>query len=152
MLLEQVREELSAALKAREQDKVRTLRFLLSEIHNLETAKYPPEKGGLPATGLPDEDVLLAIQKLVKTHKESIAAFNAGKRQDLVEKETRELEMLQKYLPSQLSEEEIRKTVEEAKARGFTDFGQIMKEVMAKLRGGADGSMVAKVVKDILKV
>lgn len=100
-LFNTIQEDLKSALKQKNQDALRTLRFLLSELNNLAIAKYPPAKGGLPAGGLPDDDVVSVIQKLVKTHKESIEAFKAGNRQDLVEKEERELAILQKYLPAQ---------------------------------------------------
>ncbi len=148
MLFEQIRHELDLAVKERNEDKLRTLRFLIAEINNLTIAKYPPDKGGLPKTGLPDEDVISVISKLVKTHKESIEAFKTGNRQDLVTKEEKELAILEDYLPAQMSEEEIKKVVEEVKAGGVTDFGQIMKEAMGRLKGKADGSTVAKIVKE----
>ncbi len=148
MLFEQIRRELDLAVKERHEDKLRTLRFLIAEINNLVIAKYPPDKGGLPKAGLPDEDVISVVGKLVKTHKESIEAFKAGNRQDLVSKEEKELAILEDYLPAQMSEEEIKKIVEEVKAGGATDFGQIMKEAMGRLKGKADGSLVAKIVKE----
>ncbi|MBI4999250.1 GatB/YqeY domain-containing protein [Candidatus Gottesmanbacteria bacterium] len=97
-LLIKIHQDLESAVRKKNQDSLRTLRFLLSEIHNLEIAKYTPAyaKGGLT-----DEDVISIIQKLVKTHKESIEAFRAGGRQDLVDKEEVELKTLQQYLPNQ---------------------------------------------------
>ncbi len=150
MLFNEIRQEIDQALREHNQDSLRTLRFLLAEINNLVIAKYPPEKGGLPKEGLPDEDVISVVQKLVKTHKESIEAFKAGDRPDLVSKEEVELAILQKYLPAQMSEEEIKKIVEEVRATGLTDFGQIMNQVMAKVRGRADGAVVAKIVRESL--
>lgn len=150
MLIEQIKSDLITAQKKQDNAKLACLRFLLSEVNNLLIAKYPPEKGGVPATGLPDGDVIAVVQKLVKTHKESIEAFKAGGRQDLVEREERELAILQKYLPAQMSEEEIKKVVEEVRATGLVDFGQVMKEVMGRVKGKADGATVAKIVKDCL--
>lgn len=150
MLFEQIRQELDKALRDHNQDSLRTLRFLISELNNLVIAKYPPEKGGLPKEGLPDEDVISVVQKLVKTHKESIEAFKAGGRSDLVSKEETEMAILQKYMPEALSEEEIKKIVQEIKASGLSDFGQIMSQVMAKVRGRADGALVAKIVRESL--
>lgn len=149
-LLDKIQQDLERALKERNLDVVRTLRFLLSAIHNLEIEKYPPEKGGVPSSGLPDEDVTAVLAKMAKTHRESIEAFKTGQRADLVKKEEEELSLLQKYLPEALSEEAIKKLVIEAKERGLNDFGQIMKDVMAKVKGQADGSVVSKVVKEVL--
>lgn len=150
MLIDQLKEDLVKAQKSQDSVSLSTLRFLLAEINNLGMAKYPPSAGGIPASGLPDEDVVSVLQKQVKTHHESIEAFGKGNRQDLVEKETAELSILQKYLPEQMGEQEIKKIVEEVKAGGLTDFGQVMKEVMAKVKGKADGNLVAKMVKETL--
>lgn len=158
-LLATIQEDLKSALKESNHETLRTLRYLLSEINNLAIDKYPPAfasaNGGASAgkpekTGLTDEDITSVIQKLIKTHKESIEAFKSGDRQDLVEKEKAELDILQKYLPEQLNEEEIRKIIEEIKASGLTDFGQIMSQVMPKVKGRTDGATVAKIVKDSL--
>lgn len=146
-LINKIRQDLESAVKEKDQDTLRTLRFLLSAIHNLEIEKYPPAfaKGGLT-----DEDVILVVQRLVKTHNESIEAFKAGGRIDLVKQEEKELVILGKYLPEQASEEEIRKIVAEVKAPGLTDFGKIMGEAMTKLRGRASGATVARIVKEEL--
>lgn len=149
-LLDKIQQDLERALKERNLDAVRTLRFLLSAIHNLEIEKYPPGKGGVPSNGLPDEDVITVIAKMTKTHRESIEAFKTGGRADLVKKEEEELSLLQRYLPESLSEEAIKKLVIEAERRGLSDFGQIMKDVMAKVRGQADGGTVSKVVKEVI--
>lgn len=150
MLLGKIHQDLEEAMKAKNETGLRTLRFLLSEINNLLIGKYPPGKGGLPVSGLPEDDVISVIQKLVKTHKESIDAFKGGGRQDLVDKEEAELTVLQKYLPQPMSEAEIKKVVEEVKASGLSDFGQMMREVMGRVKGKADGGLVAKVVKESL--
>lgn len=148
-LFDKIKSDLAKAQKERDEAKVSILRFLLAAIHNFEIEKYPPGKGGLT-----DEDVISVIQKLVKTHKESIEAFKSGGREDLVKQEEEELAILQKYLPQQLSEEETRKAVmeivKEMGAVGPGDFGKIMGEVMAKLAGRADGATVAKIVKEVL--
>lgn len=154
MFLDKIRQDLDRGVKEKDRDKLRTLRFLLSNIQNLAIEKYPPEKGGLPAGGLTDEDVISVIQKLVKTHKESIEAFKSGGREDLVKQEEAELALLQKYLPESLSEEEIKKITEEVirqlTEQGLTDFGKIMGQVMAKVKGRADGATVARIVKEVL--
>lgn len=150
MLIDQIKTDLITAQKAQDSFKLSTLRFLMAEIKNLEMAKYPPSAGGTPPTGLPDADVISVLQKSVKTHRESIEAFQKGGRQDLVDKENAELVLLQQYLPAQMGEEEIKKIVEEVIATGLTDFGQVMKEAMGKLKGKADGGTVSKIVKECL--
>ncbi|TSC53912.1 MAG: hypothetical protein LiPW16_264 [Microgenomates group bacterium LiPW_16] len=148
-LFDKIKSDLAKAQKERDEAKVSILRFLLAAIHNFEIEKYPPEKGGLT-----DEDVISVIQKLVKTHKESIEAFKTGGREDLVKQEEAELAILKKYLPESISEEEIRKAVveivKEMGAVGSGDFGKVMGEVMGKLRDRADGATVAKIVKEVL--
>mgnify|MGYP001568293771 CR=1 FL=1 len=149
MLINQLKEDLIKAQKEKDILFVSVLRFLLAEINNVASSKYPPSAGGIPANGLPDEDIISVLQKQVKTHHESIEAFGKGNRQDLVDKEKAELVILQKYLPEQMTGEEIRKIVEEVKASGISDFGQVMKEVMGRVKGKADGGMVSKIVREL---
>jgi len=82
-------------------------------------------------------------------------AFEKGKRQDLVEKETEELNILKKYLPEEMSEEEIRKLIKEVivkiKAQGMKDIGLVMKEIIPQTKGRADGNTVARIVKEELE-
>lgn len=150
MLIDQIKADLVTAQKAGDSVGLSALRFLLSEINNFVMAKYPPSSGGLPSSGLPDKDVISVLQRQVKTHHESIEAFQKGNRQDLVDKENKELGILQKYLPEQMTEEEIKKIVAEVKANGIIDFGQIMRETMTRVKGKADGNLVAKMVKETL--
>lgn len=151
-LFDKIKQDLGQAMKQKDEAGVRTLRFLLSSINNFVIAKYPPVQGGLPVGGVPDEDVVVIIQKLVKTHQESIEAFRNGDRVDLVAKEEAELQILKTYLPIQLDETTIRKMAEETKAKGLTDFGSLMKELMIRVKGRADGATVAKIVKEVLGV
>ncbi len=145
-LIDKIRWDLETAVKERDEDKIRTLRFLVANIKNLEIEKYPPEKRGMPT----DEDVAGVVGKLVKTHKESIEAFLKGGRQDLVLREEKELFFLKVYLPEELSEEEIKRMVLLEMEKGERDFGRIMKQMMGKVRGQADGGLVAKIVKEAL--
>src|SRR3972149_9690564 len=102
MLLDQLRQTLSQSLKAGDSVRVETLRFLLSDVTNSAIAKY----GSAGESSLTDEDILAVIRKQVKTHHESIDAFSKGKREDLVDKESAQLSILEEYLPKQLSEAE----------------------------------------------
>ena len=103
---------------------------------------------------LSDEDILEIISKQLKEKRMVIGEFNKGNRQDLVDLTELEIEILLKYLPKQLSEEEIEKIVEETikeiDATSMEDIGNIMKAVMPKVKGKADGKMVNKAVRKIL--
>ncbi len=149
MLLEKIKNDLKQALKAKDEARVSTLRFLLSAIHNKEIALRCAQ-----GKNLPDEEVVEVIRQQVKLRKESIEAFKTGKRDDLVKKEQGELEILNNYLPQQISQGELTKVVEEeileTGATGPRDFGKVMGEVMAKVKGQAEGQKVAKIVKEKL--
>lgn len=151
-LLKKIEEDLKKALKAQDKNVVSTLRFLLAAIRNFEIEKQKE---------ITDEEVIQIIQKQIKLRKESIAAFQAGGRQDLAQKEESEAEILSKYLPQQLTEDQLREivdqTIKELKAGrpaelvGPQDFGKVMREVMVRVKGKAEGSQVAEVVKKTLQ-
>lgn len=148
MFKQKLQEELKQAMLAKDELKKSVLRMLLSAINY-----YEIQKGGA-GYETSDEDVLAVIQKEVKQRKDSIEQFKIGNRQDLVDKETRELEILQTYLPKQMTEEEIREIVKEIisqiGATTVTDMGKVMAVVMPKLKGRADGSLVSQLVKQEL--
>jgi len=149
MLLDSLQSDLASAQKARDQIRVDTLRFLLGAVYSYQIDKYPPSAGE-SAGGLTDAEVLTIIAKQVKTHKESIEMFTVGKRQDLVDRETAELAILQSYLPAQMSDEEVRSKVKSIKeSNPGADFGSLMKLAMAELKGKADGSLVANIIKEV---
>ncbi len=111
-------------------------------------------KKGAPQTELNDEDALAILRRLVKQRKDSIEQFGKGGRQDLVDNEQAELEILEKYLPAQMNESEVTKIAEKKKTElGITDkkkTGVLMSAIMKELKGKADGAMVKKVVEEIL--
>lgn len=122
---------------------------------NLQIEKYPPSSrpsgttAGQVPYGLTDQDVLSVIKRQVKTHNESIQMFGNGGRDDLVERERLELNILQSYLPAQMPENEIRNKIGEIRnANPAADFGTLMKLSMAALAGQADGAVVAKILKE----
>ena len=133
------------SMKAKDGNRVSVLRFLLSSIQNREIEKKEP---------LDDEEVLAEITSSAKRRRESMEAFKEGDRMDLVEKEAAELAILQEYLPEQLSPDEIKDVVQEvAQAVGATslsDLGKVMKELMPRLRGKADGKLVNEIVREVL--
>ncbi|PIP22938.1 MAG: aspartyl-tRNA amidotransferase [Candidatus Nealsonbacteria bacterium CG_4_8_14_3_um_filter_39_7] len=161
-LKEQIRNDLKNSLKEGNEVSCSVLRFLLASIQSKQTEKQfaLSKKGTVPEdklkeeSELNDEETMSAILSDVKKRKDSISAFEKGGRQDLVEKEKNELLVLQKYLPEQLSEEEIKKVAERAikkiGASSIKEMGKVMAEAMIELKGKADGTLVSKVIKSLL--
>ncbi|HAH19767.1 MAG: glutamyl-tRNA amidotransferase [Omnitrophica WOR_2 bacterium GWF2_43_52] len=146
MLEEKILEDYKQALKAKDAEKVSTISFLRSQMKNLAIDKRQ--------NALTDEDVISVLRKLVKQRRDSIEQFKAGNRQDLVEKEAKELEILLAYLPQQVSDEKMKEIIEEVvKATGATsiqDMGKVMKELMAKFAGRSDNKLVSELVRQRL--
>lgn len=149
MLKQQLKDELKQAMLAKDTMKLSVLRMLISAL-----GYYEIQKGGAGYEAT-DEDVLSVIQREVKQHKDSIEQFRNGNREDLVEKETKELALLQKYMPEQMSEEEIKKLVSESVAQTGAsspqDMGKVMAALMPKVKGKADGGLVSKIVREQLQ-
>ena len=102
-----------------------------------------------------EEEVMEVVSNEAKKRKEAIEEFKKGDRNDLAEKEQKELEILKKYLPEQMNEEQIKqeakKTIEETNATGVQDTGKVMSVLMPKLKGKAEGGLVSKIVGELLK-
>ena len=146
-LREQINQDLVTAVKAKDAARVSTLRFLISAIKYKEVDKKAE---------LTDAEIVEVLGKQVKTHKESIESFTKGNRPDLVAKEESELALLESYLPAQMSEEEVKavvtKKLGELISNGQTaDFGTLMKSSMLELKGKADGTVVKRIVEEVLK-
>ena len=139
--------DMKDAMKAREAGKLR-----LSVIRLVRGAIRQQEIDGQKE--LSDEDVLGVISKEVKQRRDSIEDFQKGGRDDLVAEAEAEIAVLMEYLPQQLSEDEVRSLVQEAIAvSGATspkDMGKVMKELMPKVKGRADGKLVNGIVKELL--
>jgi uncharacterized protein YqeY len=144
-LIERIQTDLKKSMKAKDGNRVSVLRFLLSAIKNREIEKK---------SDLDDAEILAEIASSAKRRRESMEAFKTGGRTDLFEKEEAELAILQEYLPEQLSPEEVRNMVADVvDAVGATspgDIGKVMKELMPKLKGKADGKLVNDIVREIL--
>src|SRR5215469_5562897 len=140
----QLKEELKQSMLARDEVKTSTLRMVISAL-----GYYEIEKGGAGYEAT-DEDVETVLQKQAKQRRDSIEQFKAGGRDELVDKETRELELIEAYLPQQMSEEEVKKLVNEAVAQtgavNASDMGKVMGALMPKVKGKADGSLVSRLV------
>jgi uncharacterized protein YqeY len=150
MLKGDIQKDLNQAVKGKMEIASSTLRMLLAAISNREKEKKYKTK----EEELTDEEVLEAIASEAKKRKEAIEAYSSGGRPELAEKEKKELEVLAKYLPEQLSEDEVRKIVAEAikesGAETMKDMGKVMAQAMGKLKGRADGSLVSRIVKELL--
>lgn len=148
MTKQQLQEELKQSMLAKTADKTSVLRMLISAI-----GYYEIQKGGAGYEAT-EEDVMTIIQREVKQRKDSIDQFSKARRQDLVDKETAELKMLEEYLPEQMSEEDIRaivkQTIEQTGASSMQDIGKVMGTLMPKIKGKADGGLVNKIVREKL--
>ncbi|MFH1392075.1 MAG: GatB/YqeY domain-containing protein [bacterium] len=143
MLKQKISQDFKNAFKAKKETEVSVLRLLNSAIKNAEVAKKRQE--------LTDEEAIKIIKQQVKQRQDSISQFQKGKREDLAQKEQAELEILQKYLPEQMSESQIREIVKKTISAGLTDFGPVMGEIMAEIKDKADGNLVKKIVEEELK-
>jgi hypothetical protein len=139
-------QDLRDAMKAQDAVRRDTVRFALAAIHNEEVAK----RGELD-----DAAIEGVLRKQNKMRRESIEAFTNGGRAELAAKETKELEILESYLPKQLDEAAVRaaaqRAIADTGATGPKEQGKVMQKLMPELKGQADGGMVSRVVSELLK-
>ncbi len=144
-ILEDLNAALKEAMKSRDELKTSVIRMMKASLKNKEI-----EKMGT----LTDEDILSALSTMAKQRRESIEQFANAGRTELAEKESRELEILQAYLPKQLSPEEldalIKNAISESGAKSAADMGKVMKVLMPNVKGVADGKAVNQRVKELL--
>ena len=163
MIKQKLQQDLKTALKAKKELEVSVLRMVLSAILNQEKQKRYKlikenpeleEQELQEKSQLTDEETIEILFSEAKKRKDSIEQFQKGERHDLAQKEKQEAEILKKYLPEQLSESEIKKlaqeVIKEIDAKEIKDMGKVMAELMPKLKTQADGSMVSRIVKDLL--
>jgi uncharacterized protein YqeY len=144
-LKEQLMNDVKTAMKAGAHDELTTLRGLTSVLKNAEIAKQM--KVGASAV-LTDEEAVLALLTEAKKRKDAINQFTTGGRAELAENEQKELLLIQRYLPKQLSAEETAEAVDRIMATtGLKEFGPLMKAVMTELRGKADGQLITDIIK-----
>lgn len=139
-------EDLKNAMRSKDTLRLSVIRYLRSAIGYEEIDKQAK---------LDDEGIIRVIQRQVQQRRDSIAAFEKGNRQDLIDKEKAELAILMEYLPQQLSRDEItaivRQAIQEMDARGPQDTGKVMGKVMPQVRGRAEGREVSAVVQELLR-
>jgi uncharacterized protein YqeY len=144
-LEERLVEEMKQAMKSNDKLRLSTIRMIRSSLKNKEIELRKK---------LEDEDILKVIQVMVRKGEESVEQFQTGGRTDLVEKETKEIEILKSFLPQPLSQQEILKivdeTIQETQASSLKDIGKVMKSVMPKIGGKADGKLINQLVKERL--
>jgi uncharacterized protein len=145
-LRDRITEDMKTAMRAKDAERLGTIRFLLAAIKQREVDER---------IVLDDTQVIGVLDKLVKQRKDSITAFSQAGRTDLVDKETAEMKVLEGYLPQRLSADEVAtevaRIVEELGAAGPGDMGKVMGAVKAQLAGKADMGMVSTAVKAALK-
>lgn len=149
-LREQLMEDLKEAMRAKDETRKRAIRSVIAALKQAETE--------LDSSGqrvrLDDDAILGLIAKQARQRQESIDAFRSGGREDLVEREEGDLAVLDAYLPRQLSPEEIKAKAEEVigqvGASGLQDIGKVMKPLLARLKGRADGRLVNQIVRELL--
>jgi uncharacterized protein YqeY len=144
-LEEKLLEEMKKAMKTNDKIRLSTIRMIRSSSKNKEIELRRK---------LEDEDIFKVIQGMVRKGEESIEQFQAGGRNDLVEKEKMEIEILKSFLPQPIPQEEIIKiideTIQETQSSSLKDLGKVMKAVMPRLGGKADGKVINQLVKERL--
>jgi len=144
--LDQIKSDLKDAMRAKETLRLSVLRMMISAVRNKEITLRKGED-----VTLTNEQVLEVITSEVKKRKDSIKSYQDGGRDDLAENEKKEIEILSKYLPEQMTEEALETIVDDvikSKSENSTvAFGAIMGEVMSRVKGKADGTVVTAIVK-----
>ena len=145
-IVEQIDRELVAAMKAKDAEKVSALRMVKAAFGNYIIEKKKEK--------LEDADAVAILQKQVKQRHESFESFEKAGRKDLAEKEKKEIDILQAYLPKQMPEEELKalaqKAIADAGATTKADAGKVMKDLMPRVQGKADGKRVNAIVMELL--
>jgi uncharacterized protein YqeY len=139
-------DDLKRAIKSSDKLKTSVLRMVKAALKNREVEKQRE---------LSEEEIISVILTLSKQRRESIELFSKGGREDLADKEKQEISILQAYLPSQLTQEELDRliieSIQESSAVGVKDIGKVMRLLMPKVKGTADGKMVNQRVKELLE-
>ena len=145
-LRERLQEDMKAAMRARESERLTTIRMLQAAIKQREVDERRT---------LEEAEILSIVEKLIKQRKNSATQFRAGQRPDLADKEEAEIVMLTAYLPEPLSMEAldalIAESISRLEAAGPKDMGKVMPAVMAKTKGRADGKRINVMVRELLK-
>ena len=144
-LVDEIQKDMYKAMKEKEKERINALRNIIGKL------KYRYIDKGDKLT---EQEEIKVIQSLAKQRRESIEMYKKGGRNDLVETETKELSIIEKYLPKAMSEEEVRRlvreTVKETGAESMSDLGKVMPLVMKKGAGKVDGELAQEVLRELL--
>lgn len=142
-LKEKILEDMKAAMKSQDAERLSAIRFLQSAVKNREIELRP--------AAINDQEIIGVIKKMAKQRKDSIEQFEKAARTDLVEKEKQELKILEDYLPAQMGADQIKKVIDEVVtalgANSMKQMGAVIKEVQARTAGTADGKLISELVK-----
>lgn len=142
---QRIQEDMKSAMRSHDKERLATIRFILAAIKQKEVDERIELDG---------KQIISVIEKLIKQHQDAIAQYQTAQRQDLVQKEQAELEILQTYMPAPLSDAEVDKiiqaTITKTNATSMRDMGSVMNELKESLQGRTDMSNVSKKVKAIL--
>jgi len=145
-VLEQIEKDFVQSFREKNELAVLTLRQLKTVVKNAEIAKS--------REALTEDEVTKLLKTEVKRRREAIELYRQGNRNELADREEKEIEIISKYLPEEMGEEEVikvvREVIEKVGAVGLQDVGKVIGAVMAQLKGAADGSLVSRVVKEEL--
>ena len=145
MVLNEIKEQLKASMKKGDKKNVLAIRNILEKIKNVQVDSKEELK---------ENQIIKIISKHAKQLRESIMQFEKGNRSDLAEKEKEELKIAEQFLPAQLSENEIKdiviNVIKELNAKQMSDMGKVMKVVIDKTKGNADGKIISNLVKEQL--
>lgn len=143
---ERIRKDLTVALKAGQKERLATLRLLLSQMKNEEISR---------GKELTSQDVLVLVQRGIKTRRDSVELFERGGRTDLVAREKEQIAILEDYLPLQLNAQELKQAalniIQELKAETKKDMGRVMKALLDRHAGKVDGRQASQTVASLLK-
>lgn len=146
-LKEQILEDIKTYMKEKDQVSLNAVRMLKSDIKTAEVATTPVKE-------LDDDAVIKIVMSNIKKRRDSIEIYEKNGRQDAADKELAEIKALEKYLPAQLSDDDIKKVIQEVidslEDANKKNFGMVMKGVMAKVTGQAEGKHVSELIKSVL--
>ena len=145
---QQLRKDIQEAQRARDQQRLDTLRMALGAIHNLEVARTDRDN---PEYGQPltEADCLRVLGQEIKKRNQSIALYKQAKRDDLAEREQHEVDILQVYLPAEMSDDDIRTIVSRLVGEHGKEFKRVMPLAAKETKGRADGSRVQRIVREL---
>ena len=162
MLKKTIQSDATDSLKKGDKDSAGVLRMVLASITSKEKEKRYKiskektdfnEEDLIRESELSDDETISVLSSEIKKRKDAVALYEKGNRPELAEKEKKEIEILKKYLPEQLSDEELKKLIEESvaktEAKEMKDMGRVMADLMPKVKGRADNSEISRIIKEI---